>query len=406
MRRVWVTEAYLFVDWDGDGVAEYRKVTKAGDVILDNEEVDNHPFVSVCPIRIPHKYYGLSLADLVMDLQLIKSTIFRNVLDNTYLQNNQRMAVDAGQVNLDDLLTSRPHGVIRTQGNPSNTILPIKTPELPQSTFVILDALDKIRDQRTGVNQFMQGIDPEVLQKTTLGAFEKASSMAQSRVELIARIFAETGFKDAFLKIYSLVVKHQDRMETFMLRGKWITVDPTRWKDRSDFTVSVGLGHGSREQNLTMLEKLGTGLSNLRKDPELKVMVTPQNVYNYFQKLMENMGFKDVDALMTDPKTVKPAEPQKGDPAAQQKAQADMMKAQAAMEKVKNDKMKLELDKMKLRMDAQEKGLDYQLELQRFEWEKKESMMDYRIKQAQMILDEKELQVEYLTAKSVAIGDT
>jgi len=406
MRRVWVTEAYLFADWDGDGVAEYRKVTKAGDVILDNVEVDEHPFVSICPIRIPHKYYGLSLADVVMDLQLIKSTIFRNILDNAYLQNNQRSAVDAGKVNLDDLLTSRPHGIVRVQGDPRTRMMPIITPPLPESTFIVLDAIDKIRDQRTGVNQFMQGIDPEVLQKTTLGAFEKASSMAQSRIELIARIYAETGFKDCYLKIYSLIIKHQDRMETFKLRGKWQTVDPTRWHERSDFTIQVGLGHGTREQNLAMLEKLGTGLSNLRGDPELKVMVTPKNVYNYFVKLMDNMGFKNVDELMTDPDTVKPTKPQQGDPAAMQKAQADLMKAQATMEKVKLEREKLAFEKQKMQVESQRDGLDFQLELERFEWEKKETMMEDRINQAKLVLEEKELQVEYLTNRAVAIGDT
>lgn len=406
MRRVWVTEAYLFVDWNGDGVAEYRKVTKAGDIILDNVEVDDHPFVSVCPIRIPHKFFGLSLSDLVMDIQLIKSTIFRNVLDNAYLQNNQRTAVDAGKVNLDDMLTSRPHGILRVDGDPRTRMMPVVTPPLPESTFTVLQELDKIRDQRTGVNQFMQGIDPEVLQKTTLGAFEKASSMAQSRVELIARIYAETGFKQAFLKIYALVIKHQDRMETFKLRDKWITVDPTAWKDRTDFTVSVGLGHGTREQNISLMEKLGTGLNNLRQDPELKPMVTSKNVYNYFLKLMENMGIKSIDEFITDPdKAEKPKQGQ-GDPGAQAKAQAEMLKAKAAMEKVKNDKLKLELDKMKLMMESKEKGLDYQLELQRFEWEKKEAMMDQEIQRAEMVLKEKELQVEYLTNKSVAVGDT
>jgi hypothetical protein len=290
MRTVWFTEAYLFIDWDGDGHAEYRKVTKAGDMILENIEVDDHPFVSMCPVRVTHKFYGLSLADLVMDIQLIKSTMFRNILDNAYLQNNQRMAVDAGYVNLDDLLTSRPHGILRTEGDPRTRMMPVTTPQLPDSSFTVLDRLDKIRDQRTGVNEYMQGVNPDALQKTTLGAFSQAMSMAQSRVQLIARLLAESGFKKVYIKIYSLFVKHQQEEKTFRLRGKWTTVDPKAWKERTDFTVNVGLGHGTKEQNLANLEKVGAGLRLLRSDPSLKDMVTKKNIYKLAVKTMQFMG--------------------------------------------------------------------------------------------------------------------
>lgn len=409
MRKVWVTEAYLFVDWDEDGHAEYRKVTKAGDVILENIEVDDHPFVTMCPIRIAHKFYGLSLSDLVMDIQLIKSTIFRNVLDNAYLQNNQRTAVDAGNVNLDDFLTSRPHGLLRVEGDPRTRLMPVQTPPLPESTFTVLDRLDKIRDQRTGVNEYMQGVNPDALQKTTLGAFSQAMSMAQSRVQLIARLFAETGFKHLYLKIYSLFIKNQDKEKTFLLRGKWTTVDPSTWKERNDFTVNVGLGHGTKEQNIANLEKVAAGLRLLRSDPALKDMVTKKNIYKLAVKSMQFMGIKNFDDFITDPGDKPEQQPQGGqggDPAAMAKAQADTMKAQAALEKVKVDMQRLELEKKEMALEARETQEKMQFEREKHEWEKREFMMQAKMDQAELRLKEQELKVEYLTNKSVAVGNT
>ena len=70
------------------------------------------PFVSLTPIPMPHRFFGLSVADLVMDLQLIKSSILRQILDNLYLSNNGRHII-SDQVNLDDMMTSRPGGIVR-----------------------------------------------------------------------------------------------------------------------------------------------------------------------------------------------------------------------------------------------------------------------------------------------------
>jgi len=102
LRTYWLHESYIRTDYNGDGLAELRKVCSVGDYVLANEEIDEIPFVSLCPIKIPHKFFGLSVADLVMDLQLMKSTLMRNLMDNMYNQNFGRYAVLEGQANLDD----------------------------------------------------------------------------------------------------------------------------------------------------------------------------------------------------------------------------------------------------------------------------------------------------------------
>ena len=121
MREIEVYEAYMKVDYDGDGIAELRRIVYAGHEILENEETDYVPFCSLCPIPMPHKFYGHSLADRTTDLQLIKTTITRQILDNLYLSNNARMMVVDGQANLDDLLTVTPGGVVRVK-NPAAVI--------------------------------------------------------------------------------------------------------------------------------------------------------------------------------------------------------------------------------------------------------------------------------------------
>ena len=113
LRTYWLYESFLKTDYDNDGITELRKICSVGNKILQNDAIDKVPFVSITPVKIPHKFFGLSVADLVMDLQLMKSTLMRNLMDNMYNQNFGRYAVLEGQANLDDLLTQRPGGVVR-----------------------------------------------------------------------------------------------------------------------------------------------------------------------------------------------------------------------------------------------------------------------------------------------------
>ena len=153
---IWVTECYMRVDYDNDGIAELRKVTKVGDELLDNEAVDSVPFSSLTPIPMPHKFYGLSIYDLISDLQLIKTTLMRNLLDNMYLTNNWRYEVVEGQANLDDLMTSRPGGIVRVRT--PGAVNPLGTPQLDANSFNMLGYLDSIREERTGVSKNSMGL--------------------------------------------------------------------------------------------------------------------------------------------------------------------------------------------------------------------------------------------------------
>ena len=298
-------ECYLKVDYDGDGIAELRKVTVAGDSgyqVLDNQAVDFVPFCSLTPIPMPHRFYGRSVAELVEDVQLVKSTVMRQLLDNMYLTNNNRVAIMDGMVNLDDLLTSRPGGVVRTKQPPSQVMMPMQSQTISQQAFPMLEYLDTVRETRTGVTRYSQGLDADSLNKTATGV-NTLMSQTQMRMELIARIFAETGVKDLFKRIFELTVKYQDKERVIQLNNQFVPVRPTEWKNRYNISITVGLGSGSKDQQLVILNAIlekqlqAFQLQGGKEYP----MVSLKNIYNTLSKMIENAGLKNVDNYFVNP---------------------------------------------------------------------------------------------------------
>ena len=177
------------LDVNGDGKSELMKVCLAGNgsyKILDMTEVDSIPFVSMTPIIMPHRFYGRSVSELIEDIQLIKSTVMRQMLDNMYLTNNNRIAIQDGQVAMDDLLTNRPGGVVRTKQPPQQVMMPMQSQTISQQAFPLLEYLDTVRETRTGVTRYSQGLDADALNKTATGV-NTLMSQSQMRMELIAR---------------------------------------------------------------------------------------------------------------------------------------------------------------------------------------------------------------------------
>ncbi|MGH6932281.1 MAG: portal protein [Dongiaceae bacterium] len=315
MREVWLTECYIKCDWDGDGIAERRKVTVGGggQEILDNEPWDGPlPFISLTPIIMPHRFFGLSVAELVMDLQLIKSTILRQILDNLYLSNNGRHVI-SDQVNLDDLLTARPGGIVRLKNGAmpgQGHILPIDTPLVAAQAFPMLEYIDGVRENRTGVTRYNQGLAADTLNKTATG-LNQIMGAAQQRIELIARVFAETGVKDLFRKILELVNRHQNAPRIIRLRNRWVPMDPRSWNSQMDVSITVGLGTGNKDQMLMHLKNLlDIQVEAIRFQGGVAgPLVTLENVYNTLARLVENAGLKSADPYFSDPAQRPPAPP-------------------------------------------------------------------------------------------------
>jgi hypothetical protein len=207
-----------------------------------------------------------------------------------------------GMVNMDDLLTSRPGGVVRTKQAPNQVMQPIQAQPISQQAFPLLEYLDTVREVRTGVTKYNQGLDSDSLNKTATG-ISAIMNQTQMRSELIARIFAETGVKDLFRKMFELSVKYQDKEKIIQLNNQYIPVMPTEWKNRFNITIQVGLGTGTKEQQLIILNNIldkqlqAFNLQGQREFP----MVNLKNIYNTLSKMIENAGLKTVDSYFINP---------------------------------------------------------------------------------------------------------
>ena len=299
MEEVEVFECYVRADMDGDGIAELLRVVYAGNEVLSSEECDYIPFHGICPIPIPHKFYGSSLADRAMDIQLQKSTITRQMLDNLYLTNNARMGAVEGQVNIDDLLSVAPGGIVRMK-NP-NAVVPLNVQPVANQAFPMLEYLDAVQSKRTGVSDAQQGLNPDILQNVTAAAIAATMTASGGKLELVARIFAETGVKSLFKGILHLVTKYQDKPRIIRLRGKYEQIDPRTWSNQYDLSISVGLGTGNKQEQMAMLQMV------MAKQEQIIQQYGPANplvsVGQYrttMAKFIEAAGFKDVSEFFKE----------------------------------------------------------------------------------------------------------
>lgn len=373
MRTIEVYECYIRIDYDDDGVAELRKICYASNTVLENEEIDYLPFPSITPMPMPHKYFGDCPADRVMDVQLVKSTITRQMLDNLYQTNNSRVAAVEGQVNFEDLMNNQAGGVVRVKS--PTAVVPLTVQPIVQQAFPMLEYWDDAVKKRTGMTDTTQGLNADLLQNVTAAAVAAQTNAATQRLELIARIFAETGVKELFQCILHLVCKYQQKERIVRLRGKWVTFDPREWSDQYDLTINVGLGTGNREQQLSMLMMV------LQKQEQILQTMGPNNplvsisMYrNTLARIAETAGFKDAETFyrqitpeqeqMMAQQAAQAAQQQPApDPAvmaqvqaiqaaAQADAQIKLMKAQAEIEVMKQ-KAQADIELQRAKANAQ-----------------------------------------------------
>jgi hypothetical protein len=310
-RLIKVTEHYVRMDYEGDDKPALYRVTTAGeegevlkrDGELDVIREDVIPFAAMTPIIVTHRFFGRSIADLVMDIQRIKTALLRALLDNAYLANNPRTEVPeshATETTLDDLLVSRPGGIVRTKMPGGLSV--IEHPDVGGHVFPLLQYQDATREWRTGVSRQGQGVDPNALQNQVATIANQMFNAAQAKVKLIARIFAETGIRDLFSLLHALVRKHGSQTQTVRLRNQWITVDPRDWRARNDMTINVGLGTGGKTEQLAHLMSL-IGLQKQALAAGKSNLVSDDNLYNSAKEFTKLVGLKNVDRYFTDPKT-------------------------------------------------------------------------------------------------------
>ncbi len=332
LRTVEVVEHYVRIDADGDGAPElWKVVTGCGEtVLLERRRVEQIPFAAVTPYLTPHRFYGRSVADLLAEVQRIKTALTRMALDSGYFALNQRQEVAlerANQFTIGDLLRNEPGVPVRSKTG--DAVRPIAAGGLGFDAFGALEYFSTVAEQRTGIARSAQGLAPDTLHDTARGAVALMNA-AQRRVRLIARIFAETGIKDLFLGVHAVARRNATAAAKVRLRGRWVEVDPTAWGERMDMTIEVGVGSGGREHDLMVARELW-GMQ--REIVQLQggvagPFVTARNVHNLLKRIGERAGLKGVDAYFSDPAMTLPgpAAAPRPDPAlvaAQLKAQGE-----------------------------------------------------------------------------------
>lgn len=386
MEVVEYYECYVRADLDGDGIAERHRVCYADNKVLMHEECDYQPFHSVCPFPIPHKFFGESLADRTMDLQLIKSTITRQMLDNLYLTNNYRVGAVEGQVNLDDLLTSTAGGVIRIK-NP-NALVPLTVQSSAAQSFPMLDYLDTTQAKRTGVSEASQGLDPNILQNVTATAVAAMSSAAGGKIELIARIFADTGMTTLMKGILQLVCKYQQKERIIKVNNKFVPMNPREWNTEYNVAVNVGLGTGSKAEQLGVMqmvldkqEQMLTqyGLSN--------PLVSLKQYRDTLAKFVNMAGFQDESGFLKD------VTQEQSDQLAQQQAQNPQSEpnteAAKILAQVEKEKAELQAQTQMAKVEMERKALEVKAQREMLELQQKEMQFEKEMALKEMELAQK-----------------
>jgi hypothetical protein len=351
MRRVLYIEAYSRVDFDGDGIAELRKVCCMGGgyKVVRNLPASYIPFADFPCDPEPHTspLEAMSIFDITRDLQEIKSEILRNTLDSLAQSIHPRTAVVEGQVNIDDVLNNETGAIIRMRA--PGMVQPLTTPFVGQAAFPMMEYMDQIKEDRTGMSKAAMGLNADALQSSTKAAVNATINASQGRIELTARILAE-GMKKLFKGILFLATTHQDKARMVRMRNEWVQIDPRFWDVSMDANINIALGNGDTNEKLQALMMIMSKQEQiLQQLGPTNPLVTPQQFSNTLRKIVELSGFKDSTSFFQDiPADYVPPTPTP-------KPSPEEVLAQVQAESIKADIQKkaaeLELKRQQMMMD-------------------------------------------------------
>ena len=325
-KQIIVTEAYMKADINDDGISELVKITVIGEhspsEILDIEEVCEIPFIGMNAIVKPHTFYGVSVFDRLKQIQDLKTAILRSTMDSYYQSTNRMKVVQEGQVNLDDLLVSRPGGIIRAKGQ--NAVMEIGGSPIGMEAFQLLQFADEQKRSRVGVSSDMAG-QSQLVNNESAHAVERLMSAQEMLTGLIVRSIAETGIRPAYRMCRDLMVRHHNAVTPYKFRGKWQNINPADWGDRSRMMVTVGSGAGDDQQKMGALQQIFAIQQQLQQDPS-QALVTPKQTFSTISDFINLNGLGDSEQYFLNP------EIPEGQEVAQQKAQEGQQAQQKQME--------------------------------------------------------------------------
>jgi hypothetical protein len=291
---------YIKADKDGDGIAERLRVVSVSETLLHSEPYEIAPYAVICSNMMPGQLIGKSRADAVMETQEIKTTLLRQTMMNMYQVNSARMAVNKN-VNMDDLLTQRIGGLVRTSGedNPLNHMAPLPVPFIGDKALMVLQYADSARAQRTGSLMANQALDSDRLGQETATRFEGVKDASAAKIELVARGHAETGFRRLYQGMLWTVAHYQKEKTEIMVLGKPMTIDPRRWLSDQPIICNVGLGAGDDEQIMQNMSSLLAASQQLQATGSPLTDMSKQ--YNILSRIVKAMNQTDVGEFFNNP---------------------------------------------------------------------------------------------------------
>jgi len=407
-------ECYMRVDVDDDGVTETIKVAYAGsagagEVLHWEVWEDDLPFSDIPCYPQPHKYEADSVADRTLDIQQVKTILLRQTLDNLYASNLPMREVEQGSVQNPDILVSPKFGGTIWKAPGSAPIVPHTVPFVADKSLVFMEYLDRVIEKRTGVSRTMMALDPEALQNQTATANQNARDASYSQIELVARNMAELGWRRAFRQILKLIVKHQDRPRVIRLRDKFVEMDPRHWTATADVTVNTGLGTGSRDRDMAMLNNvLATQLMIVDRFSaagfRAEAIEMLPRIRSTLLKIAESAGLRNADGFYPDigeerlQAMLVKAEQQAGQPSEQMQIEMAKIEAQKQAESARLEiqkqieAMKAEGNKIKeaaqlegdLRAQAAERETTIMIEDRKIAFEREKLAVQAQLKQMEM----------------------
>lgn len=301
-EHVEIYDLYIKIDYDGDGIAERRHIMLSGNKVLVNECFNHVPYASLSAILMPHKAIGRSRAEITYETQRQKTSLLRAMNDNIHAVNQPRNVVH-GDVDLDDMLTMRVNGIVRMEDDsdvlPQNAVFPLTVPYMGDKTLQVIQYVDQARAQRTGSLLANQGLDADTIAKETATRFNGIQEEGQAKIELIARNYAETGFRKLYEGIAWLVSRYQNSASEIRVLGKQLTVNPKAWKYNQHIETTVGLGAGNNEALIGSLQGIYQIQSQLKAQGSM--LVDEVDIYNTLKRITDGLGLPRVDEFFNNP---------------------------------------------------------------------------------------------------------
>lgn len=331
-REVTVTECWIRVDRDGDGIAELKRFIIIGTHILYEEDAESIPLASIVPIDIPHEYYGLSMADFARSSTLASTAILRGFVENTYLTNYSPKLADPNVVDFSALQNMKPKQIIPTNGSPNGAVQALAPETISTGTVPLLTHLQLIKEQATGMSKAAQGLnDALYVSGNSEQKLSAVQSAAQKRIQHIARRFAETGFKRLIAGVYETMHKHMKGKIKYNLDGVYGEVDMNALPSKMDVEIFLDIGENSNSTMIQKLSKVGAEVLPALNQQGAGMVIKPEAPAVLATKLIEAMNLDSNDFLedyTTDEFKQKAAQAiQKQTMMAQQKMEVENQKA-------------------------------------------------------------------------------